>query len=172
MLGARQVLEPVLPEVAQRDAFGKLVVDELPRSLGEQCLAAVRRRADARGARHVEADVARGGERGLARVDPDADPERGGRELRQQSRGAPNRGRRTREGREERVPLRVDDAPVARGDDDVDEPGVLLEQLGVGVLADVRQQLGRALDVGEHERHGPAGQLGHAPSLSPRARPV
>ena len=57
-LRPRQVLEPVLAEVAQLDAVGQLGLDQLAGRLREQHLPAVAGGADPRGARHVEADVA------------------------------------------------------------------------------------------------------------------
>ena len=72
-LRPRQVLEPVLAEVAQRDPVGQLVLDQLARRLRDQHLPAVSGRADPRGARDVEAHVARRPDRRLAGVDPDPD---------------------------------------------------------------------------------------------------
>src|SRR4029077_2922433 len=78
-LRARQVLEPVLAEVAERDAVRKLVLDQLARRLREQRLAAVRGGADPGGARDIEPDVPGGCTVWLAGVeaDPHGQPGRG-----------------------------------------------------------------------------------------------
>ena len=69
-LGAVQVLEPMLADVVERDADAgaQLGDDELARGAGDEHLAAVRGRADARGAMDVHADVVVGADLGLAGV--------------------------------------------------------------------------------------------------------
>ena len=62
-LGAAEVLEAVLAQVAQRDARGERVAHEQARRLGEQHLAAVAGAGDARRAVHVVADVVGAGRR-------------------------------------------------------------------------------------------------------------
>ena len=58
-LRPRQVLEPVLAEIAQRDALGQVSLDEVTRRLRNYDLAVVAGRSDARRERDVESDVAR-----------------------------------------------------------------------------------------------------------------
>jgi hypothetical protein len=75
---------------------------------------------------------------------------------------------RAREGREELLAARVHDLAALRRDRLAHEPPVLGEQdcvLGTKPL----EQLGRALDVGEHERHRPGRQRPHGSSVRPPA---
>ena len=98
----------MLAEVAERDAVGKLVLDQLARSLREQRLAAVRGRADPGGARDIEPDVSGRCNVWLSGVeaDPDGQPGRGQLAL------EPRRGRHgadgARKGGEEGLALGVD----------------------------------------------------------------
>ena len=62
------VLQVLLPEVDDRDAFGEVVAEQRASRLGEQDLAAVARRADARRADDVEPEIALFADRRLARV--------------------------------------------------------------------------------------------------------
>src|SRR6185503_3135581 len=67
-----------------------------------------------------------------------------------------------REGEEERVALVVDLDPVHRLEGRPDESTMRREQLAVEV-AELLQQLRRALDVGEDERDRSARERGHRP---------
>jgi hypothetical protein len=70
VLGAIEVLEPVLAEIAQRDVGGQLVGDQLARGAGDEHLRTMAGRADPRRAVHVQADVIVVADLGLAGVDP------------------------------------------------------------------------------------------------------
>ncbi len=107
-----QVLEPVLTEVAQRDPVRQLVLDQLARRLRDHHLPAVTGRADPRGARHVEADVARQSDGRFARVDPDPDRQLRRRRLPLDARGRPDRAGRRRKRDEECITLRIDLTPA------------------------------------------------------------
>jgi hypothetical protein len=164
-LGLREILQPVLPEVAQ----ARPVVEEDPRRLGEQHLAAVPRGHHARGVVDVEPDVATVHEPRLAGVQAHADAqllvarprvlcERALGRLRPGG-GVARRG----EGDEERVALAVDDHAVVPLEGARQQPPVLAEQIGVGV-ADAPEQARRALDVGEEQRDRAGRKLGHGPA--------
>ena len=165
-LRARQVLEPVLAEVAERDAFGQVVLDELARRPREEHLTAVRRGADACGAGNVETDVAGRRRAPAGRVQPMRTRTRS-----RQARAAAARRARDGLGRawergEERVALRVDDGAVRIGDGRVDEAAMLGEQLPVASLPSACSSSRRAFDVREEERDCSGRQLRHVPSCS------
>ena len=73
LLGAIEVLEPVLAEVPERDVVRQLVGDQLARGARDQHLSAVAGRADPRGAVDVQTDVVVVSDLGLAGVDADPD---------------------------------------------------------------------------------------------------
>ena len=164
MLGVGQVLEPVLPEVADRhigaqQPLGRLREDDLP---------AVGRGCNPGGAVDVQADVALLGDERLARVEAHADPYRALRERAASlGRGGDSRvGPRERD--EERVTLGVDlDAQVPRERVSQDTP-VLREEVGIGGSV-LLEQPRRALDVGEEERHRSCRQSppAHAAIIAP-----
>ena len=103
-LRLREILEPVQAEVTDLE----LLTDELPCGLREEHLPAVAGGADAGAAGDVETDVARLGDPRLAGVDADPNPERVCSEGPLHVHGRRDRVARTREGGEERLPLRVD----------------------------------------------------------------
>ena len=57
VLGAIEVLEPVLTEIPERDVGRQLIGDQLARGAGDQHLPTMAGRADPRRAMHVQADV-------------------------------------------------------------------------------------------------------------------
>ncbi len=69
--------------------------------------------------------------------------------------GGGNRSRGGGEGDEERVPRGVDLDPVVGCPGDPADTVVLAQQGAVAVRPELVEQLGRPLDVGEHERHRP-----------------
>ena len=102
-LGSHEVLEPVLPQVADG-----CVVEELLRRLGEDDLPPVSSGGDPRGAVHVDPDVALVGDDGLAGVNSHADADRA---VRKRAAGLVRRRYSigsAREGHEESVSLGVD----------------------------------------------------------------
>src|SRR5207244_13581476 len=67
----------------------------------------------------------------------------------------------TREREEEGVALRVDLGPAPRAERLAHESPVLAGHAPVALVAELLEEAGRALDVGEGERDGPAGQGAH-----------
>ena len=162
-LGRRvEVLEPVATEIAQR-----LVLDERGGRGREDHLAAVRERGDARAAVDVDPDVALGGHRRRARVQPHPDRDRARRE-RLLRRCAPRRRRPAAVGNATKnaSPWVSTSTPPCGRERLAQDAAVLGQRLGVAVGPELAQQPRRALDVGEQERHRPAGQvLSHEPSM-------
>ena len=99
-LRRRQILQPVLPQIPQRDA------GERTRLVGDHHLPAVRRRTDPRRLVHRHPDVVVVDEHHLARVDPHPHPHRAVRERRLHLAGRRQAVTRAREDEEERIPLR------------------------------------------------------------------
>ena len=124
------------------------------------------RRADPRRADDVEPEVALVADRRLAGVQPHPHPHRravgprvGLERALGGDRGAdgvPGAAERV----EERVALRVDLRAAVGGERLAHDPAVVARHLGVGV-AELLEQPGRALDVGEHERDGSGRQRRH-----------
>ena len=104
---------------------------------------------------HVEADVFGWVERGLAGVDPDADPDRAAVESAHRLADGRDRGLGGGESVEERVALVVDLIPVEACARVAHDPPVLRERLPIPVDTELLEQPRRALDVGEHQRHRP-----------------
>ncbi len=156
-------LEVPLAAREDRHAVGQRRAEQRPRRLREQDVAASRGRADARGADDVEAEVALLHDRRLARVQAHADADGGalGPFVRRVRTLRLDRGRDrvacAREREEERIALGIDLDPVRRHEGLADEPPMCREDVPI-VTAELLQELGRALDVGEHEGHGSAGQ--------------
>jgi hypothetical protein len=155
-----------LSEREDRHACGEARPDERPRGLGEKDLAAPTDGADARCPHHVESDVSLLVDRGLSRMQ--ADPHTNGDTGRPLGGGmcplGVDRSResvpRTREDEEERVSLCIHLDTVASRKRVTDDPPVAGEHLAV-VVAQPFQELRRVLDVGEDERDGACGQVGH-----------
>ena len=131
-------------------------IDEL--ELGEACsccgnedLASVAGRRDARGAMDVVADVALLGEQRRPGVEPGTHADRArGKRLRH-GRGGREGARRRREREEERVALRIDLDSAAGHARLAYRPAVLGQSVGVGICAELMEQLRRPLHVGEEE---------------------
>ncbi len=88
---------------------------------------------------------------------PDAD-RAGGQRLLRLARGL-NRLRRAREGVEEGIPLRIDLHAAAGREHLSQQAPVLCQRLGVRLRAELVQELGRPLDVGEEKGDGAGGEL-------------
>ncbi len=76
MLGLNEVLEPMDPLASNRDAVGKLVMDQRPSGVGQDDLPTPSRRADARRPVHIEPDVVVPAEDPLAGMHAHAHPKR------------------------------------------------------------------------------------------------
>jgi hypothetical protein len=102
-----------------------------------------------------------------AHPDPHLDPARPGVVTQRALRGdgAADGVAGAREGEEERIALRVDLRPAGVAEVLADEPPVLAGDLGV-VVAELLQQLRRALDVRERERDRAGGEAGQGTILS------
>ena len=179
MLGAIEVLQPVLTEIPERDIGRQLVGDQLARGARDQHLPAVAGRADPRRAVDVQTDVvvqSRRRPRRCGRPCARARPTPSGQRLatasaRCAATAAATASRRPREGDEEGVTLGVDLATVVRVERRAQHALMLGEHLGVAA-AQPRQQPRRALDVGEQERDGPARKLRHTRSYAQSPRHV
>ena len=136
-------------------------VNQVTCCLREQHLAAVARRGDARGAMDVHPDVLGRIEPRLARVDADAKADRAARQRCLHLADGIDSRRRVRERVEEGVSFVIDLVPRPAAERLADEPPVLAQLLEVALLTEIREQLRRARDVGEHERHRPGRLLGH-----------
>ena len=151
-----EVLEPVLPEVAER-----LRVEERRRGRRHEDLVAVRERGDARSAVDVLADVAllRRGRRARVQAHTHADRSR------LEALASHPRGRRRPSGcrkrDEERVALRVDLDAAVRRRRLAHDPPVLGERVRVARRPERVEQARRALDVGEEQRHRALRKLAH-----------
>src|SRR5581483_1385922 len=138
-----------------------------------QHLPAVARIRDARGAHHVEPEIPLVADLRLAGVQPHAHAHRAAarplmvaqRPLRIDRRR--DRVARTREREEERVPLRVDLRTAVRAERLAHDPPVVGGHAPVLDVAERLQQLGRPFDVGEHEGHRAAWELGHRAYATP-----
>ena len=163
------------PRSSDARALRKVVPDQRPRRLGEEDLAAVARRADPGCADDVEPEVPLLADRGLAGVQPHPHPHRravgplvGLERALGRDRGA-NGIAGAPERVEERIALRVDLRAAVRGERLADDPPVVARHIGVRV-AELLEQPGRALDVGEHEGDGSGGQRRHAAIVTMPAR--
>ena len=147
-LGRGQVLEPVIAEVVQAVGAG-----ELTRRLRDEHLASVPDRRDPSRAVDVEPGVALLGHDRLAGVDAHPHPDRTlGERLLPFACGR-ERVARPPEGDEEGVALRVDLDPAVRLESRPQRAAVLGQRIRVGI-AQLVQQLGRPLDVGEEKGDG------------------
>ena len=166
--GAAEVLEPVLAEIAQRDARRERVAHEQARRLGQQHLTAVTGVRDPRRAVDVVADVVsaggRGAQAGLAGVQPHPHADdrplgehvRCERALRRDDRRDRRRG--ALEHVEEAVPFHAHPVSALGVERARDQPAVIFQDGVEARLAQRLHQPGRALDVREHERQRACGQ--------------
>jgi hypothetical protein len=166
-LGVHDVLETVAPERAQGHSIGQRVLYERARCIRQHYLPPVSGRGDARCPVHVHADVVVTADDGLSGVH--ADPHayvvpggpRVGEEAALHSDGGPKRAGGARKAREERVAGRAHLDASALCDRSAQDRPMSIEHRQ-GAVAELVQERGGPLDVGEHERDGPRGQLGHA----------
>jgi hypothetical protein len=151
-LRRRQILQPVLAEIAQ-----SIAADEVTRRLRHQHLATVPRRRDPRRPMHVDPHIPLPGHGRLAGVHADSHANRAGQSRLHLPR-RPKRVRRASERDEERITLRIYlDACVARKRIAHDST-VLCEHVRIGVTELVEQPR-RSLYVAEEERNRPSRQL-------------
>jgi hypothetical protein len=154
MLGAIEVLEPVLTEIPERDVGRQLVGDQLVRGARNKHLAAMSGSADPCRAVHVQPDVIIQPDFGLAGVDPDAHTHFDalgptvGRKRPLRAHRSRDRIARPHKGDEERVTLGVHLAAVVLVERRAQQPLMLGKHLGVAA-AKPRQQPRRTLDVAE-----------------------
>jgi hypothetical protein len=158
-----QVLESMLTQVAQRDAARQPATDERGGRVRQQDLAAVTGRHDPRRPVDGGPEVVATARLGLARVDPDADPDRARlRPLRREEpalgggRGADRLDRRL-EDRHEPVAGGLDDLAARVGNRGADD-GVVLSEGRAHRQRVLLPQAGAVLDVGEEERQRRFGQ--------------
>jgi hypothetical protein len=171
VLGAIEILEPVLTKIPQRDVGRQLVGDQLARGARDQHLPTMSGCTDPGRAMHVQADVIIEPDFRLAGVDahshPDLDavgPTLGGKRSLRAHRGG-DRIAGAREGDEERVTFGVDLATVVLVERRAKHALMLAEHLGVAA-AQPRQQPRRTLDVAKQERDGAARKLRHTRSYA------
>jgi hypothetical protein len=157
----------LLAEVPEAEPRGQVVLDELSGRVREQDLAAVAGGRDPRRAMECQPAVALGVDRRLARVDPHPDPDLGARGPRM-SGERPLRGgggcddvARRPEGDEERVPLGAHLPPSGLLERRAEETVMIREDVAVAP-AQLLEQAGGALDVGEEKADGAARQPGRS----------
>jgi hypothetical protein len=181
-LGTVEVRQGGVAEVAEAEALRQLVPHEIGGSAREEHLAAVTGVSDSRGLVHREADVAVAAEARLAGVDAHPHPHRdslrpvvtGERKL-PSARCGGGRSRAAEDG-EERVPLGLDLDAAGLCEGSAHEPVVRAQNFAVAVTPEALQELCRAFDIAEQERHRPCGQRsrrlrdrGNAQCLFPRS---
>lgn len=176
VFGVAQVLEPVLPQVAQRETGAQAPGQRLAGAVAQQDLPAVAGAADARPAVQRHPDVALRRAMRLVRVQAHAHPERHARGP-GLGRQAPLGGHRPRqavlgprEDVEEGVALGVHLLPAVPGEGRPEQATVAVLQLGVGLAAELLNPRGGALDVREQERDDAGGEaVAHGPSIARRS---
>ena len=172
-LGRAQVLQPMVPEVAEGDAVRQRPGDERPGRVAEQHLAAVRGRGDPRGLVDGVPDDVRRRRDSISpvwrpirtRIGRAVRPRfRGDRPLRvgRRRRPRPSRRGRSRRTSRPRCPARARHARE-RGPQELAVP---LQDVAVRAGPELELEPGRALDVAEQARHGPDRRAG----LSERSR--
>jgi hypothetical protein len=152
--GLDEVIQPVDAEVAE-PSIGFEEVTRCPR---EDDLAAVRRCSDARGAMHVETDVALRRYERLSRVNPDTNPNRAVGQPVTNLVGSRYGVRCSPECCEECVTLRVHLDSRVPGESSTNHGAVSAEEIRVRGAVLV-QEFRRSCDVGEHERYGAAREV-------------
>jgi hypothetical protein len=146
--GARDTLERPLAAVVEVEPGAD---DEVDDGLGDQHLAGLGQRGDARDDVHRQAAEILASHLALAGVHPGAHPQpQLGGLVHDGSRGA-NRPCRPGEDREGAVAERLDHAPVGGGDSGLDELVMPFEQFAPRGVAELRRAAGGIRDVGEHD---------------------
>ena len=177
LLRAREVLEPILAELAQAHAIGQRGLRQHPRGGRDQHLAAMAGAGDARHAMHVDADVGLAAERSLAAVDahPDADRDAAVPRLGRQAALGGDRGRhgagRGLEDGEDGVALGAEHDPAVRRRPPRASSCVVPIEHRRPAVAQRLGGLGRSLDVGEQEGDGADREMCHARSVDATATP-
>ena len=133
-------------------------VEEVTRCPRDDDLAAMRCCSDARGAMHVEADVALRRYDRLSRVNPDANANRAVAQAVTNLAGSRYGVRCSRERCEECVTLRVHLDSCVPGESRANDGAVSAEQIRVRGAV-LMQELRRPCDVGEEERYGAAREV-------------
>jgi hypothetical protein len=154
-LGRAQVLQPVLAEIAQR-----IRAAQIARRLRDEDLTAVACGSDASGAVHVDADVALVSKEWLTGVKADPNANRAGGERVARHSGGGERIRRLGKGNEESITLRVHLDTAMAGEGLAESAAVVAQNVRIPI-AELVQQPCRALHIGEQERDGAGGKLGH-----------
>ncbi len=171
-LGLVEVLQAVMPEIADAHPAGESLRSQPAGGLGDQDLPPVAGRGDPGRPMDVEPDILVASQSSLARVHPHPDPNgpvARPRVFAQLPLGGCGRGHRIRgrdEDGEERVAFRSDVDASVIADGFPEDVVVLLQNLRPS-LAEGPGQVRRALDVGEQERDGPRRESGHV--FSPNA---
>ena len=167
MLGLEDVFHAVFPEVAKMRSSRQRVLDERPGGPGNDQLPAVGRTCDPSRTVHVHPHIIRSDEDGVSCVKTHSNangaarrPGVGGEALLRRDRGS-ECSRSAGEGDEKRIAFSAHFGPAGRGNCLPNDQLVLLPDGGV-TIAQVPEQLRRALDVREQERDGASGQLSHA----------
>ena len=150
-----QVFQSVLTEVAHEHPL----VEQRPRRLAQQHLAAVSSGHHPRRAVHVEPDVLGRVEDRLSRVDPHPDPDRPALERAHRLLDGRDRRPGGRKRVEEGVALLVD--LVAGRERLAHDPAMLGQGVAVSLLAELAQETRRPLDIGEDERDRARRLLSH-----------
>ena len=166
MLRAIEILETVLTEVAERDAFGERVHQERPRRFGDHDLSAVARGSDPCRTVDVDPDVVVAAHDTVAAVQTHADADLDavgpgvGREPSLRRHRCSDGSPRGREHREERVTFGSDLHAISLGDGVPHDRGMLVLERRVR-LTEPSEESRRSLDIGEQERHRPGREFGH-----------
>ena len=165
-LRGAQVLQPMLPEVAEGDAVGQRPGDEGPGLITEQDLAAVGDRGDPRRPVDGVPDDVGAGRFDVARVEahPDADhdaigPRLGGHGSLRVG-GGHDRVGRAREDDEERVAFGALLEAAMRGEGRPKQLPVTFADVAIRSGAELDLEARRALDVGEQAGDGPGRRTG------------
>ena len=164
VLGPVEILEVRIAELARARSLGQVALEQGVRRVREEHLAAVAGIADPGRPVHVEADIAILGDHGLAGVDPhaNADIRRLGPVVpRDAPLGVGRRGdrlARPSEDPERRVALRVDLLAVVASEGGAKDLLMVRHHPRVPV-AELVDEPGRPLDVGEEEGDGTGGEL-------------
>jgi hypothetical protein len=154
-----EILQLEGPQIAYPSIRRKLVLDQLPRRVGEQHLAAVTRRADPRCPVHTKAHVPLTGRTWFSRMHSHSHPNLDTLRPTMPGKSALSLGRARNRitsaaiRDEERVALRVDLPPFVGGEALAENPLVICENRLV-TLTKLFEKPGRALDVREEEGDG------------------